>query len=159
MGWWVWDSNPSGGKIFQTPPDWPQGPPSLLYNGYQVSFPEVKWVGRGNEHPHLLLTLRLSIGRATPVPPLCACLACYETIFYFFCYSALPHFTLFPIFLHSSFHPGQITIKTMSNFNTLRTGDADLRFQHGETRYICKFSLLPLHKGERSQRYHTLKHY
>ena len=44
-------------------------------------------------------------------------------------------------------------------FNTLRTGDADLRFEHGETRYICKFSLVPLHKRECFQRYHTLKHY
>jgi len=43
--------------------------------------------------------------------------------------------------------------------NTLRAGDADLRFEHGETRYICKFSLVPLHKGEFFQRYHTLKHY
>ena len=43
--------------------------------------------------------------------------------------------------------------------NTLRTGDADLRFLHGEARYICKFSLVPLHKGECFQRYHTLKHY
>ena len=42
---------------------------------------------------------------------------------------------------------------------TLRTGDAVLRFLHGETRYICKFSLVPLHKGECFQRYHTLKHY
>jgi len=43
--------------------------------------------------------------------------------------------------------------------NTLRTGEADLRFLHGETRYICKFSLVPLHKEECFQRYHTLKHY
>ena len=28
-----------------------------------------------------------------------------------------------------------------------------------ETRYICKFCLVPLHKGERFQRYHTPKHY
>ena len=35
----------------------------------------------------------------------------------------------------------------------------DLRFSHGESRYICKFSLVPLHKGECFQRYHTLKHY
>jgi hypothetical protein len=40
-----------------------------------------------------------------------------------------------------------------------RTGDTDLCFWHGETRYICKFSLVPLHKGECFQRYHTLKHY
>jgi hypothetical protein len=25
-----------GGKIFRTCPDWPWGPPSLLYNGYRV---------------------------------------------------------------------------------------------------------------------------
>ena len=31
--------------------------------------------------------------------------------------------------------------------------------QRGETRYICKFCLVPLHKGECFQRYHTLKHY
>ena len=47
----------------------------------------------------------------------------------------------------------------MYHLNTLRTGDADLRFQHGETRYICKFSLVPLHKGECFHRYYTLKHY
>jgi hypothetical protein len=28
-----------------------------------------------------------------------------------------------------------------------------------ETRYICKFCLVPLHKGESFQRYHTLKYY
>jgi len=37
-GWMVWDSNPGGGKIFQTHPDRPQGPPSFLYKRYQVSF-------------------------------------------------------------------------------------------------------------------------
>ena len=31
-----------GGDIFRTNPDRPQGPPSLLYNTYRVSFPEVK---------------------------------------------------------------------------------------------------------------------
>ena len=54
MGWTV----PSRGKIFQTPPDWPPGTPSLLYNWYQVSSPEVKWLGHGNDHPHTLLTFR-----------------------------------------------------------------------------------------------------
>lgn len=34
-----------------------------------------------NTHP--LLTLRLSMGRT--IPPLCACLACYETPFYLCC--------------------------------------------------------------------------
>jgi len=31
--------------------------------------------------------------------------------------------------------------------------------QRSETWYICKFWLVPLHKGECFQRYHTLKHY
>jgi hypothetical protein len=29
----------------------PGGPPSLLYNGYRVSFPGVKRPGRGVDHP------------------------------------------------------------------------------------------------------------
>ena len=29
-------SNPGGGEIFRTRPDWPWGPPSFLYNGYRV---------------------------------------------------------------------------------------------------------------------------
>ena len=44
MGWTVRESNPGGGEIFHTCPDQPWGPPSLLYNGYQV-FP------RGKEQP------------------------------------------------------------------------------------------------------------
>jgi len=31
--------------------------------------------------------------------------------------------------------------------------------RRSETRYICKFCLVPLHKGEGFQRYHTLQHY
>jgi len=31
--------------------------------------------------------------------------------------------------------------------------------KRSETRYICKFCLVPLHKGECFQRYHTLQHY
>ena len=34
----VWGSNPGGGEIFHNCPDRPWGPPSLLYNRYQVSF-------------------------------------------------------------------------------------------------------------------------
>ena len=44
MGSMVRGSNPSGSEIFRTCPDQPLGPPSLLYNGYQV-FP------RGKERP------------------------------------------------------------------------------------------------------------
>jgi hypothetical protein len=39
------------GEIFRTCPDRPWGPPSLLYNGYRVSFPGVKRPGRGVDHP------------------------------------------------------------------------------------------------------------
>ena len=38
-------SNPGGGEIFRTNPDRPWGPPSLLYNGYRVSFTGGKAVG------------------------------------------------------------------------------------------------------------------
>jgi len=31
--------------------------------------------------------------------------------------------------------------------------------KRSETQYICKFCLVPLHKGECFQRYHTLQHY
>jgi hypothetical protein len=43
-GWTVRGSNPGGGEIFRTRLDRPWGPPSLLYNGYQV-FPG----GKANE--------------------------------------------------------------------------------------------------------------
>ena len=40
-----------GCEIFQTRPDQPWGPPSLLYNANWLSFPEVKRPGRGVDHP------------------------------------------------------------------------------------------------------------
>jgi hypothetical protein len=43
-------SNPGGGEIVRTRPDRPWGPPSLLSNGYRVSFPGVKRPGRGVDH-------------------------------------------------------------------------------------------------------------
>ena len=46
-GWTVRGSNPGTGEIFRTRPDRPWGLPSLLYNGYRVSFPRVKRPGRG----------------------------------------------------------------------------------------------------------------
>jgi hypothetical protein len=49
--WTVRGSNPGGGEIFSSRPDRPWGPPSLLYNRYQVSFPWVKRPGRGVDHP------------------------------------------------------------------------------------------------------------
>ena len=43
--------SPWEGEIFRTRPDRPCGPPSLLYNGYRISFPGVKRPGRGADHP------------------------------------------------------------------------------------------------------------
>jgi len=34
------------GEIFRTCPDQPWGPPSLLYNGYQVFPRDEEWLGR-----------------------------------------------------------------------------------------------------------------
>jgi hypothetical protein len=51
MGWTVRGSNPGGGEIFRSRLDRPWGPPSLLYNGYRVSFPGVKRPNRGVDHP------------------------------------------------------------------------------------------------------------
>jgi hypothetical protein len=35
-GWTVWETIPGGDEVFRTRPDRPWGPPSLVYNGYQV---------------------------------------------------------------------------------------------------------------------------
>jgi hypothetical protein len=45
------EKNLGGGEIFRTRPHRPWEPPSLLYNGYRVSFPGVKRPGRGANHP------------------------------------------------------------------------------------------------------------
>ena len=47
MGWTVRESNPGGG----TRPHWPWDPPSLLCNGFRVSYAGVKRPGRGFIHP------------------------------------------------------------------------------------------------------------
>ena len=60
-----------GGEIFRTCPGRPWGPPSLLYNGYQV-VPEVK-SGRGvTLTPHPLLVWWSRKSRAIPLLPLWA---------------------------------------------------------------------------------------
>jgi len=46
-GWMVRGSNSGMGDVFLTSPDRPRGPPSLLHNGYWVSFLGVKWPGHG----------------------------------------------------------------------------------------------------------------
>ena len=56
--WTVRGSNLGGGEIFRTLPDRPWGPPSHLYNGYQV-FPGGKVAGGGlTTHPHLAPRLK-----------------------------------------------------------------------------------------------------
>jgi hypothetical protein len=47
----VQGSNTSGGKIFHTCPDQPWGPFSLLYIGYWVSFPGIRQLECGSDHP------------------------------------------------------------------------------------------------------------
>ena len=77
MGWKVQGSNPGGGEIFCTYPDQPWGPPSHLYNGYQV-FPGGKG-GRGvalTTHHHLVP--RSWKSRVIPLLPLWAHVACYR---------------------------------------------------------------------------------
>ena len=44
-------NNPGWGERFWTYPVRPRGPPSLLWDGYRVSFPGVKRPGRGVNHP------------------------------------------------------------------------------------------------------------
>ena len=46
MGWMVWGSNPGGGEIFRTCPDWPWGPHGLLKNGYRVVLGGKERLGR-----------------------------------------------------------------------------------------------------------------
>ena len=38
-------------EILRTLSDWPWGPPSLLYKGYRISFPGIKWMGLGVYQP------------------------------------------------------------------------------------------------------------
>jgi len=65
-GWTVRGSNPGGGEIFRTSPDWPWGPPSLLYNGYRV-FPGVKSDRGVTLTPHPLLVPCSRKSRAIPL--------------------------------------------------------------------------------------------
>ena len=75
-GWTVRGSNPGGGEIFHTHPDWPWGLPSLLYNGYRV-FPGGKAAGawcwpptpppKCRGHERLVLYLHSPSGPSWPV--------------------------------------------------------------------------------------------
>jgi hypothetical protein len=60
-------SNSGGAEISHTRPDRPWGPPSLLYNGYQVSFQGIKRPGRGFD-PHPNIAARWKNGALLPLP-------------------------------------------------------------------------------------------
>ena len=52
-GWTVRGSNPGGGEIFLASHGRSWDIPTLLYNGYRVSFPGLKLPGCGVDHPPL----------------------------------------------------------------------------------------------------------
>jgi hypothetical protein len=61
--------------------DWQQGPPSLMFNGYQVLslVPEISsWVTKPTNNLHLVLRLRVS--GAIPLFPPYAIMACTGTL-------------------------------------------------------------------------------
>ena len=64
-------SNPGGGDIFRTCPDWPWGQPSFLYNGYRV-FQGVKCSRGVMLTPHPLQVQRSKKSRDITVLPLWA---------------------------------------------------------------------------------------
>ena len=51
MDWMVRGSNPGGGRDLPHPSRRPLWPTHSLYSGYRVSFPGIKWPGRGVDHP------------------------------------------------------------------------------------------------------------
>ena len=59
-----WGSNPSGGEIFRTYPDWPWSPPIPLYNGYRV-FPWVKAAEAWRWPPTPYLALPLEVRKCS----------------------------------------------------------------------------------------------
>jgi len=73
MDWTVWGSNPGGGEIFHTYPDWPWGPLSPLYSGYWV-FPGGKAARHGMDHTPPSSTEvkeRVELYLYSPSGPLC----------------------------------------------------------------------------------------
>jgi len=77
-----------GGEIFRTRPDPPWGPPSLLYSGYWVSFPRIKLLGRGVDHPP---SSRADVKERVGLyhySPFWVCVACSRVNFSFTFYQA-----------------------------------------------------------------------
>ena len=59
-GWMARGLNPGGGERCSPCQNWPQSPPSLLCNGYQVSFPWAKQPGHGVNHPQYHLSIKVT---------------------------------------------------------------------------------------------------
>jgi hypothetical protein len=59
-----------GGETFRTRTDRPWGPPSFLYDGYRLSFPEVKRSDRGVDYPPHLVPMLKKEQSYTSTPPL-----------------------------------------------------------------------------------------
>jgi hypothetical protein len=82
-GWTIRRSNSGRGEIFRIRPDRPWGPPSLLYNGCQFSFSQVKRPGRGVDHPPPSSAEVEGRIRAIPLLHLRAFVACSRETFTF----------------------------------------------------------------------------
>jgi len=70
-------SNPRRGEIFRTCPDWPWGPPSLLYNGYRV-FSEGKERPGRDADPSVPSSVEVMKGKSYTSTPPTGCTACTE---------------------------------------------------------------------------------
>jgi hypothetical protein len=85
-------SNAGGGKIFRIRPDRPWCPPSLLHNGYQVSYLVVKWLRNGIYHlplPSAKFKERYSYTSTLPLS--------LHDLFYSKCHIYLYHYGMFPL--------------------------------------------------------------
>jgi hypothetical protein len=81
--------NLGGGEILCTGSDQPWGPPSLLYNEYQVSFLRVQQLGHGIDHPR---PSRVQVKKRVElylILPLWAFTACSKVKFTFTIYLVL----------------------------------------------------------------------
>lgn len=71
------------GRDFGARPDRPWGPPSLLYNGYPVSFLRGKQPRRGADHPSPCIADVQTEYSYIATPTLSACTGCYGETFTF----------------------------------------------------------------------------
>ena len=117
--WTVLGSNLGEGEIFRTRPDRTWGPPSLLYNGYRVSFQGVRRSGRGIDHPPQCSAkvkertrLHCHSGPSWPVIG-CTLLLTFDSMHFFF---------FFLLFLMTPYQPHEGTGWFKRTFQTSRVG-------------------------------------